>query len=362
MDDAPLPRLEVDRSQLHPVGDWTTLKLASVADEVLSLSGRGPWQLDARSLGRLDSNGARLLAMLSDGQVPRHLAPQWQPLFELVVASLEASRSQALPRESWLARLGRHAVTSLSQLDHLLATLGQLTLAGLRVFASPARLRLRETLNVLTASGAMAVPIIALLAFLLGAVLAYQGGIQLRNYGVNVFIVELVTITLFREFGPLITAIIVAGRSGAAFTAELATMRGNREIDALITLGMSPVERLMLPKLLGLVLAMPLLTVLANVSGLLGGMVVADTLLDVGFETFYTRIPENVAPHHFWIGIGKSLVFAVVIALVGCSEGMRARGDAESIGRNTTASVVQSIFWVIVLDALFSVVFNLMGW
>lgn len=359
---SPAAALRVVDQSLHLEGDWTTLRLSAVADEALALAPRAPWRLVAHDLTRLDSNGARLIGLLGDGGPPEGLDPRWQPLVTLVQgAAAEAPRS-APPRQGFLHRIGERGLAPLASLRSLLTILGQLLLALLVLLRDPRRLRWRETLNVLTASGAMAVPIIALLAFLLGGVLAYQGGIQLRLFGANIFIVELVTLTLFREFGPLITAIIVAGRSGAAFTAELATMRGNREIDALMTLGLSPVERLLLPKWLGLVIAMPLLTALANAAGLVGAILVADGLLGVGFETFYRRVPEVVAAQHFWVGIGKSVVFGMVIALVGCSEGMRARGDAESIGRNTTASVVQSIFWVIVLDALFSILFNELGW
>ncbi|MFY0991876.1 MlaE family lipid ABC transporter permease subunit [Halomonas sp. C05BenzN] len=362
MDAVPVPGLVVEDGRLRLEGDWTTLTLASVADQALALSREGPWRLEASGVTRLDSNGARLLVKLGGDAMPAGLDARWQPLLTLVQEALREAPERPLPRRGWLENVGRRVLLSLEQLHHLLSTLGQLTLALLALAVAPHRLRWRETLGVVVASGALAVPIIALLAFLLGGVLAYQGGIQLRTFGANIFIVELVTLTLFREFGPLITAIIVAGRSGAAFTAELATMRGNREIDALLTLGMSPVERLLLPKWLGLVIAMPLLTVLANAAGLAGGMLVADILLNVDFDTFLQRVPQVVASQHFWVGIGKSVVFGMVVALVGCSEGMRARGDAESIGRNTTSSVVQSIFWVIVLDALFSILFNQLGW
>lgn len=354
--------LTVDGDRLRLEGSWTTQTLNPVADEALALARRGPWRLEASGVTRLDSNGSRLMALLGGDAMPEGLDARWHPLHSLVLNAVHEAPGRSLPRTGWLEGVGIRVSVALAQLTDLLATLGQLTLALLRVLREPRRLRWRETANVVVSSGAMAVPIIALLAFLLGGVLAYQGGIQLRTFGANIFIVELVTLTLFREFGPLITAIIVAGRSGAAFTAELATMRGNREIDALLTLGMSPVERLMVPKWLGLVIVMPLLTVLANAAGLAGGVLVADVMLNVDFDTFLERVPHVVGSQHFWVGIGKSVIFGMVIALVGCNEGMRARGDAESIGRNTTSSVVQSIFWVIVLDALFSILFNLLGW
>ena len=207
----------------------------------------------------------------------------------------------------------------------------------------------------------MALPIVGLLAFLTGVVLAYQSGTQLSMYGANIFIVDLVGITLLRELAPLLTAIIVAGRSGSAYTAQIGTMRVTEEIDALRTLGIAPMELLVLPKLLALIILMPLLSAFADIMGVLGGMLVAKLAFGVSVADFLERFPEAVSLTNYLIGIGKAPVFAAVIALVGCYQGFQVQGGADSVGKQVTVSVVQAIFLVIVVDALFSVLFNALG-
>ncbi|OAD19402.1 ABC transporter, permease protein [Candidatus Thiomargarita nelsonii] len=200
-----------------------------------------------------------------------------------------------------------------------------------------------------------------MLAFLTGVVLAYQGGSQLSQYGANIFIVDLVGITLLRELAPLLTAIIVAGRSGAAYTAQIGTMRVTDEIDALRTLGIAPMELLVLPKLLALIILMPLLSAFADIVGILGGMLIANFSFGVSVTDFLDRLPEAVSLTNYLVGIGKAPVFAAIIALVGCYQGFQVSGGADSVGKQVTVSVVHAIFLVIVVDALFSILFNWLG-
>jgi phospholipid/cholesterol/gamma-HCH transport system permease protein len=185
--------------------------------------------------------------------------------------------------------------------------------------------------------------------------------VQLRPYGASVFIVEFVGIAMLREIAPVITAIIVAGRSGSAYTAQIGTMKVTEEVDALRTMGIGPLDLLIAPKVLALIVALPLLTAFADVTGVFGGMVIASTQLDVGFEAFLDRFKTVISPTNYLIGIGKAPVFAVIIAMIGCYQGLRVSGSAESVGRHTTVSVVQSIFLVIVFDALFSILLSRMG-
>jgi phospholipid/cholesterol/gamma-HCH transport system permease protein len=206
-----------------------------------------------------------------------------------------------------------------------------------------------------------ALPIIGLTSFLLGIVVAYQGADQLRHYGANVFVVELVGYAMLREFAPLISAIIIAGRSGSAYAAQIGTMVVAEEVDALRTIGIDPLQRLVLPKIIALAIALPLLTVFADIAGVFGGMVMARSQLDIGFAEFIDRFGRVMQGSALLIGIGKSLVFAFIIATVGCFQGQRTSGSADSVGRQTTLSVVQSIFTIIVADALFSVAFNMLG-
>ena len=227
-----------------------------------------------------------------------------------------------------------------------------------RCVAHPARFRWRPILYDIRSAGFDALPIVGLLSFLLGIVVAYQGADQLRQYGANIFVADLVGLSMLREFAPLITAIIIAGRSGSAYAAQIGTMAVTEEIDAMRTLGIPPMELLVLPKVIALVIALPLLTVFADVLGVFGGMIMARAQLGVSFTEFLDRFVKAVSTTAYMIGIGKAPVFAAIIAVVGCFQGFRTKGGADSVGRQTTRSVVQSIFLVIVADALFSVAFS----
>jgi len=262
---------------------------------------------------------------------------------------------------NFLESLGRGTWTRFNQLIDFLAFVGKTFVILLRSVFSPARIRWQALFANLYSAGFMALPIVGLLAFLTGVVLAYQGGTQLSVYGANIFIVDLVGITLLRELAPLLTAIIVAGRSGSAYTAQIGTMRVTEEIDALRTLGIAPMELLVLPKLLALIILMPLLSAFADIVGIFGSMLVAKLSFGVSMTDFLARFPEAVSLTNYLIGIGKAPVFAAIIALVGCYQGFQVTGGADSVGRQVTVSVVQAIFLVIVVDALFSILFNMLG-
>jgi len=206
-----------------------------------------------------------------------------------------------------------------------------------------------------------ALVIVGVLTFLIGVVIAYQGVQQLRQFGAETFTVEAVGIGMFRELGVLLTAIIVAGRSGSAFTAQIGTMQVNQEVDAMRTIGLNPIEWLVLPRISALVISMPLLAFWGDMTGLLGGAVACTVYLDFTFVQFFERLRDTVGPWHFYVGMIKAPVFGAVIAIIGCFEGLQVRGSAESVGQLTTKSVVESIFCVIVLDAIFSIIFLLAG-
>jgi phospholipid/cholesterol/gamma-HCH transport system permease protein len=209
-------------------------------------------------------------------------------------------------------------------------------------------------------AGVSALPIVGLLSFLIGVVVAYQGANQLRQYGANIYVADLVGLSMLREFAPLITAIIVAGRSGSAYAAQIGTMTVTEEIDAMRTLGIAPLDLLVLPKLIALMLALPLLTVYADVCGVAGGILMAQAKLGVGHVEFLDRFVNAVDTSTYLIGVGKAPVFAMIIALVGCFQGFRTRGGPDSVGRQTTRSVVHATFLVIVADALFSIIFSIL--
>jgi phospholipid/cholesterol/gamma-HCH transport system permease protein len=313
----------------------------------------------------MDTTGAWLLhrlrrALETAGYSVRFvgLRPEFEALVTLVAARTAEPAVAPPPAPGMLTRFGHGAWEGMIEAFGLLSFLGASTVALMHSVAAPRRIRWRSILYNLQTAGVAALPITGLLTFLLGIVIAYQGAEQLRRVGANIYIADLVGLSMLRELSPLITAIIVAGRSGSAFAAQIGTMKVTEEVDALRTIGIGPLDLLVLPKVLALVIALPLLTVYTDIMGVFGGMVMANAQLDVSFTTFVDRLQDAVSLTSFLIGIGKAPVFAVIIALVGCYQGFQVSGSAEDVGKRTTKSVVQSIFLVILVDALFSIAFS----
>ncbi len=265
------------------------------------------------------------------------------------------------PLVAVLLRLGRSTFEIGREARDLLNFLGLTVIVLLRSLGRPGRIRGTALVNQMEQTGLNALPIVGLISFLIGVVLAYQGADQLARFGAQIFTVNLVGVGVLREMGILLTAIIVAGRSGSAFTAQIGTMKVNEEIDAMRTIGLDPMEVLVMPRVIGLMLVMPLLTFYADIMGLVGGAVMATVALDISFVRFARQISESVTLWSFWIGMIKAPIFAFIIALVGCYEGMMVTRSAESVGRQTTRAVVEAVFLVIVLDAMFSILFSVLG-
>ena len=234
--------------------------------------------------------------------------------------------------------------------------LGRIAVTGVRSLR-PRHLRLASVARHIYETGIQAIPIVSLIAFLISVIIAYLSAQQLRQFGAEIFTVDLVAIAVLREMGVLLTAIIVAGRSGSAFAAELGVMRLNEEIDALHSMGVDPFEVLVLPRLIGLLIALPLLTIVADAMGLAGGALLSSLLLDISLTQFIPRLQDALAPTTFWAGLIKAPVFAILIAMVGTYRGMQVRDSSRELGRLTTVAVVQSIFLVIFADAVFAIVF-----
>jgi phospholipid/cholesterol/gamma-HCH transport system permease protein len=253
--------------------------------------------------------------------------------------------------------LGRISVLQARQAQQAVAYLGRMGLTGLRAMRSVHHLRLTSITRHVYETGIQAIPIVALIAFLISVIVAYLGAQQLRQFGAEIFTVDLVAISVLREMGVLLTAIIVAGRSGSAFAAEIGVMRLNDEIDALQSMGVDYFEVLVLPRIIGLVIALPLLTIIADAMGLAGGALLSSLLLDIGLSQFIPRVQDALAPTTFWAGLVKAPVFAILIAMVGCYRGLQVRDSSRELGRLTTVAVVQSIFLVIFADAIFAIVF-----
>ncbi|HQR82920.1 MAG TPA: ABC transporter permease, partial [Thiotrichales bacterium] len=244
----------------------------------------------------------------------------------------------------------------------LIAFIGLSLSVLLRVLYQPKRWRITSFFAHLEQTGFNALPIVALLTFLIGAVVAFLGATLLTKFGANIYTVHLVAFSFLREFGPLLAAIIIAGRTASAFTAQIGSMRSHEEIDAIRVLGLNAIELLVIPRLLALLVALPILTFVAMMSGILGGMLVAQATLDISSTMFLSVLQQNVGLHHFWVGMAKAPFFAFIIVMISCLEGFKVSGSAQSVGEHTTASVVQSIFMVIVIDAIFAVVCMEMGW
>ena len=238
---------------------------------------------------------------------------------------------------------------------------GLIFVTAARALARPHKLRTTSLFYHMEEVGLNAIPIVGLMSFLIGIVLAFQGASQLQRFGAEVFVVNLVAVSVLREIGVLMTAIIVAGRSGSAFTAQIGSMKVNEEVDAMQTLGLDPIEVLVLPRLFALALTLPLLAFFADIMGLVGGGLMAWIALDISPATFIERLRDAVSMWSFWVGIIKAPFFAFMIAMIGCYEGFQVTGSATGVGQRTTRAVVEAIFLVIVIDAAFSIFFQVVG-
>ncbi|PWC64370.1 MlaE family lipid ABC transporter permease subunit [Azospirillum sp. TSH58] len=356
--------------RLTALGQWDLKAAGSLSGTLdgFALDGGGAVSLDLSRLDAMDTVGAYLLSALSDrlkaaghGVDLAAIRPEHAALFDAVreVGPPPVERAQThRPIIDMLERTGRTAVDGLREGRDLLSFLGLIAITFGRLIVNPRRLRFRSVMFHIEQTGLNALPILGLLSFLIGVVLAFQGADQLRRFGAELFVVNLLGVSILREIGILMTAIIVAGRSGSAFTAQIGTMKVNQEVDAISTLGLDVVELLVVPRALALMITLPLLAFYADIMGLFGGAVMSYATLDITFGQFIRQLHGAVTLPHFLVGLVKAPVFALVIAMVGCYEGLKVSGSAESVGTLTTKSVVESIFLVIVLDAVFSVLFS----
>ena len=294
----------------------------------------------------MDWQGGRPAQLDFIDRIESEAAPSGEP---------EVPRPTGLP--GTLDALGRATYRARESALDLIGFIGLVTAGVGRIAGSLKRLRLPSVVRHVYETGLTAVPIVSLIAFLIAVIVAYIGAQQLRKFGGEIFVVDLVTVSVLRELGVLLTAIIVAGRSGSAFAAEIGAMKLNDEVDALRAMGMDPVEVLVLPRIFGLVIALPILTIVADAMGLVGGAVLSWYLVDIPFGQYVERVQGSISEYTFWVGMIKAPVFAVLIALVGTLRGMQVRTSSRELGRLTTEAVVQSIFLVILADAVFAVIF-----
>jgi len=362
------PRLDLAAGTCRVGGAW---RIDQVAELVRLLTGvTGPaTALDARGLAALDSAGALLLLEAADrlGVEPEQieLRDEHAALFHTIVAALEAEpppARQVSLMQVLLEQIGRTALAITGDLRQLLGFLGQTVARFVGSILRPQRIPLTSVVYHMEQTGLDALPLVVLLSFLVGAVVAFLGATVLRDFGADLFVIDLTSYAFLREFGVLLTAILLAGRTASAFTAQIGTMKSREEIDAMRTLGLDPIDLLVLPRLLALLIMLPLLSVAATLSGIGGGIMVAWTSLDIGPELFMNHLHETISIRHFLVGLGKAPIFAIVIALVGCLEGFKVTGTAQSVGERTTSAVVQAITLVILIDAFAAIFFMEMGW
>ncbi len=349
-------------------GDWDINQLPALNAQLNALALPAPTTvaINGAEITKLDSAGAlRLLEWQKQLSAKGFsvsvvaFAPHHQALLTLVDKNLQ--KELPLPKEvplGVIANLGRNAIALYKEFRDYLNFVGHLFLEWLRVLANPSHLRFPALTSIIYSSGYQALPIIALLSFMIGVVITYQMGLQLRNYGANVYIVDLLGLAILREFAPLLTAIMVAGRTGSSFTAHLGIMKINQEIDALNTMGVTPGELLLLPRIFGLFISLPLLTMWANIFGIVGGIIMANSMLNITWHDFMVRFPHVIKLKNLMIGLGKAPIFALIIASIGCFQGIQVEENANSLGRNTTRSVVHAIFFIIVADAILSIIFS----
>lgn len=371
-------RFRVERKprllRLVAEGEWTTRDATKLdaALKGIELGDAADAEIDAMGLNRIDSAGAWLLV-----RTKRQWEEKGKRVGPIALPDSYSNLLHTVEHEhtappvvihnkhtllNFVTRVGESTVHGLRQGIGILGYLGRVTVETTEAIYHPrGNLKVAALIHQIEETGINALPIVGLLSFLIGIVLAYQGADQLKRFGAEVFTINLLGVGLLRELGGLVTAIIVAGRSGSAFTAQIGTMRVNEEIDAMQTIGINTVDALVLPRILGLVIALPFLTFYADIMGLLGGAVMCYFDLGITIPVFMRQLQEAVSVNTFMVGMIKAPVFAFIIGLVGCFEGLQVERNAASVGKLTTRSVVESIFLVIVLDAGFSILFSIVG-
>ena len=355
-------------------GDWTIDQIASLEKQISKLTiGSEINIVDVHALGRIDTAGAFLiLRTLSGGEVCDLLPvsiigehPQASTLFRLVQESADkCEEDQRGPFSiiDLLVRVGHAGVDFLSESIGSFAFIGQSIATTVRLLFTPHKIRWTSVVALMEEAGLNALPIVSLLSFFVGIVIAFIGATVLeQNLGATVFTVDLVGWSVLREFGVVITGILLAGRTNSSFTAQIGSMRMRQEIDAMRTIGLDPIEVLVVPRILAMLVMTPFLTFAATLSGLFGGLFVSWLALDISPILFLARMQEVVPIQNFWVGLSKAPVFALIVAIISCRQGLRVEGDVQSLGRETTASVVHAIFMIIVADAIFATIYLELG-
>ncbi len=346
-----------DANTLHLHGRWT-LRYAQAMETALASSKASVTRVDACACERLDTLGVLQLLRFAEKNGLDFSAlifrEDQQPLVNAIenVHDDRPQQKREYGVRAALARLGLTMVDNAKETTALVSFLGEVLVKLLRLVKEPRRFRVTATVHHMEQVGLDAVPLVALLSFMVGSVIAFLGAMVLADFGATIFVVELVNVAFLREFGVLLAAILLAGRTASAFTAQIGMMVNREEIDAIRVLGLDPIDLLVIPRVLALLAVLPLLAFISMMAGLLGGVVVGAFNLDIPAAAYFARMQETMQLRHFVVGMVKAPIFAVMIGLIGCLEGLQVKGTAQSLGERTTSSVVQAISMVIVIDAI----------
>lgn len=349
-------------------GNWRVGGAHTQSPELLAKIPKGASRLefDASALGEYDSSLISLIlkvctkfqamgAELDFSALPEGI----DAMIYLASAVPSAKTKKNSARINFVNRVGTHTIKFVEELKKTISFFGDITVALLKMILGRARYRRADLLSIVQRSGPDALPIVALISFLVGSILAFVGSIQLAKYGSEIFVADLVGLAMAREMGAMMVAIVMSGRTGAAFAAELGSMKVSEEISAFRTFGISPLEFLVLPRIVALVCMFPLLTIFADIIGMMGGLVICIGMFDIAFGQYATRTVEALTLTHMVVGVGKSVVFGIIVACIGCKMGLSCENSSSGVGNAATSSVVQSITWIIVADAVFAVIFTI---
>ncbi|MEE7546451.1 ABC transporter permease [Xanthomonas sp. Kuri4-1] len=356
-----------DRTRVRLSGSWVLATALPSAELLESVSG-SVHRIDASGIQQLDSAGVLQLLRFASRAGLKDDAIEFREEHQALVCTIEELNDERPKRKrdygfaAALERLGLAVSTTGKDIVALASFLGENLVKLGRLLHAPRRFRTTSAVYHMEQVGLDAVPLVVLLSYLVGAVIAFLGSTILRDFGAEIYVVELVSIATLRELAVLMTAIVVAGRTASAFTAQIGAMKAREEIDAIQTLGLDPIDLLVLPRVVALVVMLPLLTFIAMIAGLAGGVTVGAFDLGIPPQMYFSRMHETMQLRHFLVGMAKAPIFALVIALIGCLEGLKVEGTAQSVGERTTSSVVQTISLVIIIDALAALWFMQVGW
>ncbi|WP_292654358.1 MlaE family lipid ABC transporter permease subunit [Nitratifractor sp.] len=371
MNPSPLEvRKNGQETTIYCSGEWILDEARRIEKEITQLTPPQTTRcfIDFHEVTKFDSAGILLLLQLREAMKkaghPCEIIGLDEKQSKMLRLIERGYGEEPLPkrRETLLWRIGKATLDELGVMRDFFHFLGELSIRTLGLFVNPSNFRIRETVYHIEHSGVDALFIIGLTAFLVGLVIAYESLVQLMQFGADIYVVDGIGIAITRELGPMITAIVIAGRSASAYAAEIGTMKITEEISAMRTMGFDPFYFLIIPRILALMIALPLLIFFSDITGILGGMIATKAQVDISFSFFINRLQEVLAAKHYILGIVKGPFFALIIAATGCFHGFRVTGDTESIGIETTASVVHAIFFVIACDALFAVIYTQLGY